>query len=52
MEDRSICAGSMPDIQRQLRQLARATGTDVEGVVSWLAATYDPGEALTALLTP
>jgi hypothetical protein len=51
MEDHGLNARPILDVQRRLRQLARDTGTDVEGVVSWLAATYDPDEAMTTLLT-
>ena len=34
----------------RLKQLARQTGTDVEGVVSWLAFSYNPAEAMSRLL--
>lgn len=34
----------------RLKQLARQTGTDVEGVVSWLAISYNPAEAMSRLL--
>jgi hypothetical protein len=33
-----------------LKQLAHQKGTDVEGVVSWLAISYNPAEAMNKLL--
>lgn len=38
------------EIRRSLMQLARQTGTDVEGVVSWLASSHNPEEAMNLLL--
>ena len=37
-------------ILHNLKQLARQRGTDVEGVVSWLAVSHNPGDALKELL--
>jgi hypothetical protein len=33
-----------------LKQLARQTSTDVEGVVAWLESSYNPAEAMRKLL--
>jgi hypothetical protein len=33
-----------------LKQLARETHTDVEGVVAWLESSYNPEEAMHKLL--
>jgi hypothetical protein len=35
---------------RSLKQLARETSTDVEGVVAWLKCSYNPAEAMHKLL--
>lgn len=43
-------AGPNAEILLNLMQLARQTGTDAEGVVSWLAASYDPEQALDMLV--
>ena len=37
-------------ILHTLKQLARQRRTGVEGVVLWLAMSYDPGKALNELL--
>jgi hypothetical protein len=37
-------------ILHNLKQLARQRGTDVEGVVLWLAVSHDPGDAMNELL--
>jgi hypothetical protein len=42
---------SLNEIRNRLMTLARETGTDVEGVVSWLASSYSPNEAFEKLLT-
>lgn len=38
------------EIQRRLMVLAHRQNTDVEGVVSWLASSYNPEDALGELL--
>jgi hypothetical protein len=37
-------------ILRNLKQLARETHTDVEGVVAWLESSYNPTEAMHKLM--
>lgn len=44
-------AESSSVIRGNLMRLAHQMGTDVEGVVSWLASTYSPDEALSTLLS-
>lgn len=46
----STAAASRTGVQDRLKELARQNGTDVEGVVAWLASTHSPEDALGTLL--